>query len=222
LGLDALGGQPQGVNRGAGGTGKKEHTLPKLPYAYDALEPYIDEQTMHLHHDKHHSGYVKGLNKAEKMLTAARDKNDFTYIQHWSRKAAFTGAGHFLHTLFWETMGPANKNGGKPKGAIADKIKIDFGSFEKFQAHFGAAAKSVEGSGWSILHYRLADDKLLILQEENHQKLSEMMTIPILCVDVWEHAYYLKYQNKRGDFIKAWWNVVNWQRVDELLKAVRG
>jgi len=198
-----------------------QHELPALPYAFDSLEPYIDAQTMELHHDKHHAGYVKGLNRAENELEKARATGDYSMIQHWSRQAAFHGGGHYLHTLFWQTMAPNGKGGGgQPSGMLADRIKANFGNFELFMAHFSAAAKAVEGSGWGILAYRKTDDRLVVLQVENHHKLSQMFVIPILCLDVWEHAYYLKYQNRRADYIKAWWNVVNWSEVAANLQAV--
>ncbi len=197
------------------------HSLPNLPYSYSALEPYIDAQTMELHHSKHHKAYVDGLNKAEAELAKARANNDFTLIQHWSRQAAFHGGGHFLHSLFWSIIAdPKNGGGGEPTGILADKIKEDFGSYDAFKKHFTATAIAVEGSGWGLLHYRAQDKKLLILQAENQQKLSAWGTTPIMGIDVWEHAYYLKYQNKRADYVNAWWNVVNWKQVQSNLQAL--
>jgi len=187
------------------------HTLPPLPYAYNALEPHIDEQTMRLHHDKHHQSYVDGLNKAEEMLAAARKENDFKLVKHWERELAFHGSGHFLHVIFWENMGPGK--GGEPKGELAKKIANDFGSFEAFKNHFSAAATAVEGSGWAILVYHPQTAQLQILTAEKHQQLTQWGVDPLLCLDVWEHAYYLKYQNRRADYVKAWWNVVNWDDV---------
>jgi Fe-Mn family superoxide dismutase len=187
------------------------HTLPPLPYAYNALEPHIDEATMKLHHDKHHQAYVDGLNKAEEMLAAARSENNFGLVKHWEREAAFHGSGHFLHVVFWENMGPGK--GGAPKGDLAKAVERDFGSFDAFKNHFTAAANAVEGSGWAILGYRPMDGKLAVLQAEKHQQLTQWGIVPLLCLDVWEHAYYLKYQNKRADYTKAWWNVVNWDDV---------
>ena len=199
-----------------------EHKLPPLPYAYDALEPYISKRIMELHHDKHHAGYVKGLNKAEKELAKARARGDFSLIQYWSRKAAFNGGGHFLHSMFWKVMAPAGKSGGgQPKGELLKMIKRDFGSFEAFKAQFSAAAKAVEGSGWGLLHYRPADDRLIVLQAENQQKLSPWGSTPVLGIDVWEHAYYLQYENKRAAYIEAWWNIVNWNQVWENILALR-
>lgn len=198
------------------------HELPKLDYAYDALEPHIDAQTMELHHSKHHAAYVKGLNEAEQELAKARSANEFPLIQHWSRRAAFNGGGHFLHSIFWKSMMPAGKGGGgDPKGALLKKINEDFGSVAAFKGQFAAAANAVEASGWALLHYRPSDKRLLILQAENQHKLSPWGTEVILGIDVWEHAYYLKYQNRRADYVTAWWNVVAWDRVAERLDSAQ-
>jgi Fe-Mn family superoxide dismutase len=201
----------------------KKHELPPLPYAYDALEPHIDEQTMRLHHDKHHLGYVNGLNKAEEKLAEARAAGDFAMVKHWSREAAFHGSGHFLHAIFWPNMAPAgNGGGGAPSGALAEQINKDFGSFEAFKAHFTAAAGAVEGSGWALLVWQPVGEKLEVLQSEKHHNLTQWGVVPLLVLDVWEHAYYLKYQNNRGAYVNAWWNVVNWSDVAERFKAARG
>lgn len=197
------------------------HTLPPLPYAYDALEPFIDAQTMQLHHGKHHQGYVNGLNKAETALAEARQGGDYALIQHWSRQLAFHGGGHWLHSMFWKTMAPAGKGGGgEPGGSLLAAINESFGSVAAFKAQFSAAANAVEGSGWGLLHYRSDDQRLVIMQAENQQKLSSWGSTPILGIDVWEHAYYLKYQNKRADYITAWWNVVSWAQVENNLRVL--
>lgn len=191
-----------------------EHKLPELPYAYDALEPYIDAQTMEIHHSRHHQGYVNGLIAAEKALAQARAENDFALIEYWSKKLAFNGGGHLLHSLFWSVMAPhGDGGGGEPTGALARRINRDFGSFDAFKAHFSAAAGAVEGSGWGVLHYRPMDDRLIVMQVENQHKLTQWASVPVLGIDVWEHAYYLKYQNNRGEYINQWWNVVNWEQV---------
>ncbi|CAG7649748.1 Fe-Mn family superoxide dismutase [Paenibacillus allorhizosphaerae] len=195
------------------------HRLPALPYAYNALEPYIDTDTMRLHHDKHHQTYVDGLNKAEKKLAEARESGDYDLIKHWSREAAFHGAGHYLHTIFWESMKPGG--GGKATGDIAGEIKRSFGSFDAFRKQFGAAADKVEGGGWAILVWSPRSHLLELLQAEKHQNLSQWDVIPLLPLDVWEHAYYLKYKNARGAYIEAWWNTVNWDRVNERFNAAR-
>lgn len=203
-----------------GGGELTKHELPKLPYAYDALEPHIDAKTMEIHHSKHHMAYVTNLNKAEEELAKARAAGDFGMVQHWSRSAAFNGGGHHLHSMFWAAMAPASAGGGgEPSGKLADMIRRDFGSFDLFKKHFSAAATAVEGSGWALLHCRRADGRLLVLQAENQHKLSPWGAAPIMGLDVWEHAYYLKYQNRRADYVTAWWNVVNWAQVARNLDA---
>jgi Fe-Mn family superoxide dismutase len=189
------------------------HALPPLPYPYDALEPHIDKETMRIHHDKHHQSYVDGLNKAEKELEKARQTGDYALVKHWERELAFNGAGHYLHTLFWNVMSP--HGGGTASGAMARQIAQDFGSFEAFRNHFSNAAEKVEGGGWAILVWSPRSRRLEILTAEKHQNLSQWDAVPVLPLDVWEHAYYLKHQNKRADYIQAWWNVVNWPYVNQ-------
>ena len=189
------------------------HELSPLPYSYDALEPYIDEQTMRLHHDIHHKGYVTGLNNAEAKLAEARAAGDFALVKHWSREAAFHGSGHLLHSIFWPNMIAASEAKAAPGGALAKAIDRAFGSFDAFKAQFIAAATAVEGSGWGILAYRTDDDALIILTAEKHQNLTQWGVIPLLVLDVWEHAYYLKYQNRRGEYVKNFFNIINWDDV---------
>jgi len=192
------------------------HQLPPLPYDYDALEPHIDAQTMRLHHDLHHKAYVDGLNKAEEMLAAARQSGDHGLTKHWEREIAFHGSGHLLHTIFWPNLAPAGKGGGgEPSGALASKLTADFGSFTAFREQFTAASAQVEGSGWGILAYRPQDAKLVILTAEKHQNLTQWGVVPLLVLDVWEHAYYLRYQNKRPEYIKNFFEVINWSDVAE-------
>ncbi|MDQ0257700.1 Fe-Mn family superoxide dismutase [Evansella vedderi] len=189
-----------------------KHKLPKLPYEYHQLEPYINRRIMELHHKKHHQSYVDGLNKAEKKLQEQR-KTKFEEIKHWQRELAFNGAGHYLHSLFWEVMSP--KGGGKPKGQLAKQIDQDFGGFQSFKNHFTEAAKNVEGGGWAILVWAPQAGRLEILTAEKHQNLSQWDVIPLLPLDVWEHAYYLQYENERERYINNWWNVVNWSFVEK-------
>ncbi|MFZ5815675.1 MAG: superoxide dismutase [Bacillota bacterium] len=196
-----------------------EHQLPPLPYPYDALEPHIDEQTMRLHHDKHHKSYVEGLNKAERKMAEARRTGDFELIRHWEREAAFNGAGHYLHTVFWNIMSP--QGGGEPSGLVADQIRQDFGDFSAFKQHFSSAAEKVEAVGWAIWVWSPRANRTEILTAEKHQNLSQWEAIPLLPLDVWEHAYYLKYPNNRKAYIEAWWNVVNWPEVERRLKEAR-
>jgi len=157
------------------------------------------------------------------MLEQARNSGDFALVKHWSREAAFHGSGHFLHSLFWPNMAaPGQGGGGEPQGALADQIKRDFGSFDTFKKHFSAAANAVEGSGWALLVYEPFSGALEILQSEKHQNLTQWVVTPLLVLDVWEHAYYLKYQNNRGAYVEAWWNVVNWADVADRFQKARG
>ncbi|MCT2196307.1 DUF2935 domain-containing protein [Paenibacillus sp. p3-SID1389] len=195
------------------------HTLPPLPYPYNALEPYIDEQTMRIHHDKHHKTYVDDLNKAELKLQEARKSGNFDLVKHWERELAFNGAGHYLHTIFWDIMNP--KGGGKPQGELLEQIKRDFGSYDAFHKQFSEAAAKVEGGGWAILVWSPRAHRLEILTAEKHQNLSQWDVVPLLPLDVWEHAYYLKHQNARANYIKDWWNVVYWPAVAKRYEAAK-
>jgi len=195
-----------------------EFVLPPLPYPYDALEPHIDAQTMKLHHDLHHAGYVKGANAAMAALAEIREgKRPDTETKWWEAELAFNGSGHVLHTLFWTNMAPKP---GKPSDDLTKALDA-IGGIEKVQAQLTAAAKSVEGSGWGILGYHPMTDGLVVLQAGNHQNLTLQGVVPLLVVDVWEHAYYLKYQNKRPDYIAAWWNVADWGDASRRFEAAR-
>ncbi|MGG1664149.1 superoxide dismutase [Brevibacillus sp. NRS-1366] len=195
------------------------HTLPPLPYAYNSLEPYIDELTMQIHHDKLHQKYVDDLNKAERKLAEARSTGNFELVRHWERELAFNGAGHYLHTIFWPSMTP--NGGGEPTGELAEAINRYFGSFSAFKKHFSQAAEKVEGPGWAILVWAPRAHHLEILTAEKHQNLSQWDVIPILVLDVWEHAYFLAYQNERDKYVEGWWNIVNWPYVEERFKQAR-
>ena len=183
--------------------------LPPLPYDYAALEPAIDEQTMRLHHDIHHAAYVKGANIALEALAAiATGTGDATLTGHWDNELAFHGSGHALHTMFWNNMRP--KGGPAPaSGPLSDAIKADFGGHEALEKLFAATAAAVQGSGWAILGYDALSKRLQVIQAEKHQNQTLQSITPLLVLDVWEHAYYLKYQNKRADYIKAFMTVVN-------------
>ncbi len=187
------------------------HELPALPYEYDALEPYLDEQTLRIHHDKHHQGYVSGLNEAEKKLQQAQQAGDFTNIRALCDALAFNYSGHLLHSIYWTSMSP--DGGGRPGGALAEQIERDFGSFEVFQSQFLAATNAVQGSGWGVLVWQPWGQQLVILQAEKHQNLAQWGTAPIMVLDVWEHAYYLQYQNRRAEFTEGFFDVVNWPEV---------
>lgn len=195
----------------------EEYKLPDLPYAYNALEPYIDEQTMRLHHDKHHLAYVNGFNAALKKLEEARAKGDFGAAQALSKAVAFHGSGHTMHTMFWEVMCPKDKSKEPQSGGLFSQLVADFGSMEAFKKQFSEVAKAVEGNGWAVLAYEPLGKRLLVLQAENHQKLTVQLSVPLLVLDVWEHSYYLKYQNNRAGYVEAWWNVVNWSEVEKRL-----
>jgi superoxide dismutase, Fe-Mn family len=196
-------------------------TLPDLPYDFGALEPHIDAQTMQIHHDKHHQTYVDKLNDAVKG-TDLENKDVETLLREFSsvpddKKTAVKnhGGGHANHSLFWQIMGP--NGGGAPSGDVASAIDGAFGSFDSFKEKFAAAAAGVFGSGWAWLVS--SGGKLDIIGRPNQDSpLMDGLT-PILGLDVWEHAYYLKYQNRRPDYITAWWNVVNWDEVGSLLKS---
>ncbi len=194
-------------------------TLPNLPYAYNALEPFIDAQTMEIHHSKHHQAYVTNLNKA-----VVGTPNEFTplvdIIKNISKSSVAVrnnGGGHWNHTFFWEILSPKTT---APSENLMTMINRDFGSLEKMQADFNAAATSRFGSGWAWLIVQ--DNKLKICSTPNQDNplmdVAEVKGTPVLGLDVWEHAYYLKYQNKRADYIKAFWNIVNWDKVDKNLK----
>jgi Fe-Mn family superoxide dismutase len=198
------------------------HELPKLPYATDALEPHISKAIIELHHGKHHAAYVAGLNTAEDKLAAARAANDMALVKHWSRELGFHGSGHILHSIYWTNMAPAGHGGGgEPTGDLAAAINAAFGSFAAFKAQLTAAANTVEGSGWGLLTWNRATNKLEILATEKHQDQSQWGGVPLLVIDEWEHAYYLQYQNRRPDYTAAFWNVVNWGNVAERFAAAK-
>lgn len=201
----------------------KEYTLPDLPYDYDALAPHIDVITMTIHHTKHHAGYVKGLNNALKQLESIRNGADASTLQHWQRQLSFHAGGHINHSLFWTGMAPSNNGGGgTPSGTLAKAIERDFGSFDSFSSQFQNAAKSVEGSGWGWLIYEPMSKRLLITQMQNQQDMMFAGAIPLLGVDVWEHAYYLTYQNRRADYIAEFMKVINWKEVQRRYDAATG
>ena len=195
------------------------YQLPELPYDYDALEPAIDGQTTRLHHDLHFQGYTDGLNGALEKLAAARESGDYALVQHWEGKLAFHGAGYMLHLVFFDGLAPAGST--RPSGNLRKTLEKEFGSLDSFKSHFSAAARTVEGSGWGILGYQPVGDRLLVLQAEKHQNRTQWGIVPLLTLDVWEHAYYLKYQNRRADYVENFWSVVNWDRLAERVEAAR-
>jgi len=195
------------------------HELPDLQYGYDALEPYLNAETLHLHHDKHHAGYVKGLNETEEKLKAAQQAGDFSAIAGICNALAFHYSGHLLHSIYWANMSP--NGGGEPTGDLASQIEKDFGSFATFRAQFLAASNAVQGSGWGILAWQPLGEQLVVLQAEKHQNLAQWGVTPVLVLDVWEHAYYLQYQNRRAEFAEGFFDVVNWEDVTARLAAAR-
>ena len=199
----------------------KTFTLPKLPYDYNALAPYISEQQLKLHHDKHHQAYVNGANAIFEKLDKARNESTDADMKAMLKELSFNIGGHLLHTTFWENMAPADKGGGKPGGAVADMIDMGFGSFERFKKEFTMAATSTEGSGWVALAVHPCIGRPLIMQIEKHN-VNVYPTFNILMVlDVWEHAYYLDYKNERPKFVEAFWNIVNWDKVNQTLSLFK-
>ena len=198
------------------------HELPPLPYAFDALEPYIDAQTMQLHHDMHHQAYVTKLNGALEKYSDLQSKTPEELIKELESlpsdiKTAVrnNGGGHVNHTMFWQIMKP--NGGGEPTGAIATAIQDTFGDFETFKQRFNDAGANQFGSGWAWL-VRTSDGKLEITNSPNQDNPMTNGAFPVMGNDVWEHAYYLKYQNKRPEYLKQWWNVVNWDEVNKRLE----
>lgn len=202
--------------------GVTEYSLPKLPYAYDALAPTIDEQIMRIHHDKHHAGYVKGLNSALDKLQAARQDGKDAELPGLTESLAFNGSGHVLHTLYWNNMKPGG--GGEPSGMLADHINKNFGNFDAFKRQMSVVSTKVSGSGWGVLAFEPFGHRLVVLGAEKHENHTIWGCFPLLVIDVWEHAYYLQYQNNRGSYVDKIWNVINWdyvaQRCQTAMKLV--
>lgn len=202
-----------------------QYILPPLPYPANALEPFIDEETMVIHHATLHQNYVNGANRTlAAMAKVATGEGDIATSKALARDLAFFGSGHALHTLFWNNMKPVNLGGGgEPSGKLADAITRDFGSVENFFRQFTGAAVGVEASGWALLSYEPIAGRLIVIQVEKQQNLTFQGSIPLLGCDVWEHAYFLKYKAKRADYVEAWKKVINWddvaQRYEEALTA---
>ena len=202
------------------------YEVPPLPYAYNALEPHIDDQTMHLHHDKHHAAYVTKLNGAVEKHPDLQKKSPEELIRNLNSLpddirgiVRNNGGGHVNHTMFWQIMGP-NK-GGNPSGGIADAINKAFGSFDAFKEKFEAAGVNQFGSGWAWL-VRTKSGEFQVKSTANQDNPMMNGEFPVFGNDVWEHAYYLKYQNRRPDYLKAWWNVVNWDEINKRLSQADG
>jgi len=203
------------------GEGVKSFSLPNLPYDYNALAPYISEAQLKLHHDKHHLAYVNGANAGFEKLEKARKENADVDMKALLKELSFNVGGHILHSTFWENIAPAGKGGGNPGGALADCINKEFGSFERFKKEFTLAASSVEGSGWAVLAMHPCINRPLIMQVEKHN-INVLPSFKILMVlDVWEHAYYVDYQNMRPKFIEAFWNIVNWDYANKIYEKIK-
>jgi len=198
------------------------HILPPLPYPIDALEPVIDTKTLDIHHGKHHKKYVDDLNATELALVKARTQKDWSAIACLENQLTFNGSGHILHSVYWTNMTRPG-TGGEPGKHTLSYLDWYFGGREPFMAEFTATATKIEGSGWAILAYSAAFCRLELFQCEKHQNILLQGTVPLLVCDVWEHAYYLKYQNDRAQYVSRWWDLVNWADVENrFLFAVRG
>jgi len=196
-----------------------DYTLPELEYDYSALAPSISGAIMELHHSKHHQAYVTGANTAVAALAQARDSGDFASVNKLEKDLAFNLGGHVNHSIFWTNLSP--DGGDKPLGDLASAIDSDFGSFDQFRAHFTAAALGVQGSGWAALVWDSIGQRLLISQFFDQQSNFAAGTVPLLMLDVWEHAYYLDYKNVRADYVAAFWNIAHWQNVQRRFTLAR-
>lgn len=196
-----------------------DYTLPDLPYDYAALEPSISGRIMELHHSKHHQAYVTGANTALTQLAEARESGNLANVNKLEKDLAFNLGGHVNHSIFWTNLSP--EGGDKPTGELAAAIDDQFGSFDAFQAHFTATALGVQGSGWSVLAWDSIGARLIVLQFFDQQANLPAGIVPLLMLDVWEHAYYLDYQNVRADYVKAFWNIANWANVQQRFEVAR-
>ena len=203
----------------AGPVQPREYVLPPLPYAKNALDGYLSAEILELHHDKHHAGYVKGLNQALADLQAARTKGDFANVKPLERALAFHGSGHVLHTLYWNSMSP--NGGGAPTGELKQAIDASFGSVDAFRKQFAAATKAAEASSWGVLAWEPLGNRLITLAVEDHQNMTVQGAVPLLVCDVWEHAYYLRYKADRGTYVDKFFDVVNWNYAAQRLQAAR-
>jgi len=198
------------------------YSLPELPYSYKALEPYISEGQLRIHHDKHHQGYVSSANMIFEKLEKARKENSDLDIKSTLKTLSFNVGGHILHSLFWSNMAPSGEGeGGKPKEQLAEAIIQEFVSVERFKKEFTEAANSVEGSGWAALTIDENTKRLVMMQIEKHNMNLYPNFQILMVLDVWEHAYYLDYQNLRAKFIEAFWNVVNWSEIEKRFNHIK-
>jgi Fe-Mn family superoxide dismutase len=197
-----------------------KYTLPDLAYDFAALEPHISGRIMQLHHGKHHAAYVAGANATLDLMAEAREKNDLTWINKLQKDLAFNLGGHVNHSIFWKNLSASG--GDKPTGELAAAIDEYFGSFDGFRAHFTANAMGIQGSGWSILAWDVLGQRLIVEQLYDQQGNLVAASVPLLMLDMWEHAFYLDYQNVKADYVAAFWNIVSWQDVQARFEAARG
>ncbi len=196
-----------------------QYTLPELPYDYAALEPFISGQIMELHHSKHHAAYVAGANTALDQLAEAREKESFGTVNLLEKNLAFHLGGHINHSVFWPNLAPGA--GDKPDGELGAAIDEFFGSFDAFQKQFSANANAIQGSGWSVLAWDTLGQRLNLFQLFDQQGNIPFAQVPIVLLDMWEHAFYLQYKNVKADYVKAWWNVINWADATARFTAAR-
>jgi len=200
--------------------GAKFYVLPKLSFGYKDLEPYISEQQLTIHHQKHHQAYVSGANAILERLDKARKEGADFDVKATLKELSFHIGGHLLHSLFWANLAPAGKGGGKPDGNLGNVLEREFGSFDRFKKEFSQAATSVEGSGWAALTFCRQTKRPIIMQVEKHNTNVYPMFRILMVLDVWEHAYYLDYKNERAKFVDAFWNIVNWNEINKRLEEV--
>jgi Fe-Mn family superoxide dismutase len=198
----------------------KLYVLPQLPYGYKDLEPYISEQQLTIHHQKHHQAYVNGANNIFQKLDKARKENADLDIKSILKELSFNIGGHFLHSLFWTNMAPASKSG-KPGSALTDVFTKEFGSFDRFKKEFTQAATSVEGSGWAALTWDRQTNRPIIMQIEKHNTNVYPAFRILMIIDVFEHAYYIDYKNDRAKFVEAFWSIVNWNEINKRLQEAQ-
>lgn len=196
-----------------------QYELPELPYDYSALEPHYSARVLELHHGKHHAAYVKGANTTLADLASARQRDDFDALNQLQKSLAFHVSGHVLHSLFWKNMSP--DGGGKPDGDLDDAITEYFGTFEGFRSQLTQAALGIQGSGWGALAWEPVGKRLVVEQVHDHQGNIGNGTIPLLVLDMWEHAYYLQFENVKADWVNSFWELVNWPDVADRLERTR-
>jgi len=197
----------------------QRYVLPELPYDYAALEPHYSARLLELHHDKHHAAYVAGANTTVEKLAEAREKNDYAAINQLEKNLAFHVSGHVLHSVFWRNLSP--RGGGEPEGALADAVLESFGSFSGLKSQLEQAALNIQGSGWGTMSWEPVGRRLVVEQVYDHQGNIGNGTVPLLVLDMWEHAYYLQYLTEKKDWVAAFWKMVNWNDVAERYKSVR-